>query len=54
MQAREAPDFWGLHKNKNCAFPLMTFPMISIILPSMLMILLPSLNEIKLVICGNN
>ena len=23
MQTREAPDFWGLHKNKNCAFPLM-------------------------------
>ena len=22
MQTREAPDFWGLHKNKNCAFPL--------------------------------
>ena len=22
MQALEAPDFWGLPKNKNCAFPL--------------------------------
>ena len=22
MQTREAPDFGGLHKNKNCAFPL--------------------------------
>ena len=22
MQTRKAPDFWGLHKNKNCAFPL--------------------------------
>ena len=22
MQTREAPDFWGLHKNMNCAFPL--------------------------------
>ena len=22
MQTCEAPDFWGLHKNKNCAFPL--------------------------------
>ena len=20
--AREAPDFWGLHESKNCAFPL--------------------------------
>ena len=23
MKTREAPDFWGLHKNMNCAFPLM-------------------------------
>ena len=23
MQACEAPDIWGLHKNKNCMFPLM-------------------------------
>ena len=22
MQARETPDFWGLHKNRNCVFPL--------------------------------
>ena len=22
MHTREAPDFWGLHKNMNCAFPL--------------------------------
>ena len=22
MQTCEAPDFWGLHKNKNCSFPL--------------------------------
>ena len=22
MQTLEAPDFWGLPKNKNCAFPL--------------------------------
>ena len=22
MHTREAPDFWGLHKNVNCAFPL--------------------------------
>ena len=22
MQMREAPDFWGLNKNMNCAFPL--------------------------------
>ena len=22
MQTCEAPDFWGLHKNKNCTFPL--------------------------------
>ena len=22
MNTREAPDFWGLHKNMNCAFPL--------------------------------
>ena len=22
MHTREAPDFWGLHKNKNSAFPL--------------------------------
>ena len=22
MQTCEAPDFWGLHKKKNCAFPL--------------------------------
>ena len=22
MKAREAPDFWGLHKNMNSAFPL--------------------------------
>ena len=22
MQTREATDFWGLHKNMNCAFPL--------------------------------
>ena len=21
MLTREAPDFWGLHKNMNCAFP---------------------------------
>ena len=24
MQNREAPDFWGIHKNKNCGFPLRT------------------------------
>ena len=24
MHTREAPDFWGLHKNMNCAFPLKT------------------------------
>ena len=23
MDTREAPGFWGLHKNKNCALPLM-------------------------------
>ena len=22
MQTGEAPDFWRLHKSKNCAFPL--------------------------------
>ena len=22
MQTRKAPDFWGLHKNMNCSFPL--------------------------------
>ena len=22
MHTREAPDFWGLHKNMNCAFAL--------------------------------
>ena len=22
MKTGEAPDFWGLHKNMNCAFPL--------------------------------
>ena len=22
MKTREAPDFWGLHKNRNCAFRL--------------------------------
>ena len=22
MQTREVPDFWRLHTNKNCAFPL--------------------------------
>ena len=22
MQTREVPDFWGLHKNTNCVFPL--------------------------------
>ena len=22
MHTREAPDFWRLHKNMNCAFPL--------------------------------
>ena len=22
MHTREAPDFWGLHENMNCAFPL--------------------------------
>ena len=22
MHTHEAPDFWGLHKNMNCAFPL--------------------------------
>ena len=22
MQTRKEPEFWGLHKNKNCAFPL--------------------------------
>ena len=22
MQPRKAPDFWGLHKNMNCSFPL--------------------------------
>ena len=21
MHTREAPDFWGLHKNMNCTFP---------------------------------
>ena len=25
MQAREAPDFWGLQKSKNCEFPLRNF-----------------------------
>ena len=24
MQPREEPDFWGIRKNKNCAFPLMS------------------------------
>ena len=22
IDTHEAPDFWGLHKNMNCAFPL--------------------------------
>ena len=24
MRTREASDFWGLHKNMNCAFPLIS------------------------------
>ena len=30
MKTREAPHFWGLHKNMNCAFPLRVYAVISL------------------------